>query len=46
MFVRELLGYDCEAMALDECEARAEELAAKFAEFRRRVERSDGVHAA
>lgn len=44
--VRELLGYDCSAMALDECEARAEELAAKFAEFRRRVERSDGVHAA
>ncbi|WP_292231825.1 hypothetical protein [Mesorhizobium sp.] len=31
--LRELLGYDCEAMALDECEKRAEELAAKYAEY-------------
>ncbi|MER9683318.1 hypothetical protein NKJ23_29070, partial [Mesorhizobium sp. M0184] len=31
--LRELLDYDCEAMALDECENRAEELAAKYAEY-------------
>lgn len=38
--MRELLGYDCEAMALAECEERAQELAAKFAEYRARVEQS------
>ncbi|TIO38083.1 MAG: hypothetical protein E5Y00_37085, partial [Mesorhizobium sp.] len=36
--MRELLAYDCEAMALDECEDRAEELAAKYAEYRRRFQ--------
>ncbi|RWO53178.1 hypothetical protein [Mesorhizobium sp.] len=36
--MRELLGYDCDAMALDECEDRAEELAAKYAEYRRRFQ--------
>lgn len=36
--MRELLAYDCDAMALDECEDRAEELAAKYAEYRRRFE--------
>ncbi|MEI8703004.1 hypothetical protein [Mesorhizobium sp. ISC15] len=34
--MRELLAYDCDAMALDECEDRAKELAAKYAEYRRR----------
>ncbi|MER8841343.1 hypothetical protein NKH86_21855 [Mesorhizobium sp. M0913] len=36
--MRELLAYDCDAMALDECEDRAEELAAKYAEYRRRFQ--------
>ncbi|MER9281978.1 hypothetical protein [Mesorhizobium sp. M0522] len=36
--VRKLLGYDCEAVALEECEDRAEELATKYAEYRRRFE--------
>ncbi|ESY48106.1 MULTISPECIES: hypothetical protein [unclassified Mesorhizobium] len=36
--MRKLLGYDCDAMALDECEGRAEELAAKYAEYLRRFE--------
>jgi hypothetical protein len=35
--MREELGYDCEHLRLDECEERAEELAAKFAEYRQRV---------
>jgi hypothetical protein len=34
---REELGYDCEHMPLEECEARADELARKFAEYRRRI---------
>ncbi|MER9176963.1 hypothetical protein NKH72_25800 [Mesorhizobium sp. M0955] len=34
--MRELLGYDCEAMALDECEDRAKELVVKYAEYSRR----------
>ncbi|PBB95658.1 hypothetical protein [Mesorhizobium sp. WSM3862] len=36
--MRELLGYDCDAMAPDECEDRANELTAKYAEYRRRFE--------
>ncbi|RWE79236.1 MAG: hypothetical protein EOS63_16185 [Mesorhizobium sp.] len=36
--IRELLGYDCEAMALDECEDRAKELVAKYAEYSRRFD--------
>lgn len=39
--LRETIGYDCEAMTLDDSEARAEELAAKFAEFRRQVSLDD-----
>lgn len=35
--MREELGYDCEHLPLDECEERADELARKFAEYRRRV---------
>jgi hypothetical protein len=44
--MREVLGYDCEAMPLDECEARAEELAAKFRAFRAQVSGKDGLRAA
>ncbi|MER9350527.1 hypothetical protein [Mesorhizobium sp. M0227] len=33
--MRELLGYDCEAIALDECEDRAKELVAKYVEYSR-----------
>ncbi|WP_246094057.1 MULTISPECIES: NAD-dependent epimerase/dehydratase family protein [Mesorhizobium] len=42
--LRDLLGYDCEAMALDECEKRAEELAAKYAEYCCRLQ-SGATHA-
>lgn len=35
--MREELGYDCEHLPLDECEDRADELARKFAEYRRRI---------
>lgn len=39
--MREELGYDCPALRLEECEARAEELARKFAEYRQRVATED-----
>lgn len=35
--LREELGYDCRRLPLEECEARAEELARKFAAYRDRV---------
>jgi hypothetical protein len=43
--MREELGYDCPALRLDECEARAAELARKFDEYRQRVAPQD-QHAA
>ncbi|MER8766953.1 hypothetical protein [Mesorhizobium sp. M0968] len=36
--MRKLLGYDCDAVALEECEGRAEELARKYDDYRRRFE--------
>ena len=36
--MREELSYDCDRLPLDDCEARAEELAQKFAEYRHRIE--------
>jgi len=44
--MRDVLGYDCEAMALDECEERAAELAAKFKAFRAQVTGQDSLRAA
>ncbi len=35
--LREELGYDCGHLPLEDCEARAEELARKFAEYQRRT---------
>lgn len=44
--MREELGYDCPAMALDECEERATELAATFKAYRARVMGDAGRDAA
>ena len=42
----EELGFDCPAVALDECEERAAELAAKFEAYRARAMEGAGRHAA
>ena len=44
--MRQELGFDCDAVALDECEDRAEELAAKFAEYRRGIMQAERPQAA
>jgi hypothetical protein len=43
--MRDVIGYDCDHLPLDECEYRAEELSQKFADYQR-MARPDGLRAA